>query len=37
MNTDNDLKIIKRAATELKLPLFRDSLDDYVARFAEEA
>lgn len=37
MNTDNDLKTIKRAATELKLPLFRDSLDDYVARFAEEA
>lgn len=37
MNTDNDLKIIKRAASELKLPLFRDSLDDYVTRFAEEA
>ena len=36
MEQDNDLKIIRKAATELKLPLFRDSLDDYVSRFASE-
>ncbi len=36
MEKDNDLKVIRKAATELKLPLFRDSLDDYVVRFSEE-
>lgn len=36
MDQDNDLKIIRKAATELKLPLFRDCLDEYAARFAAE-
>ena len=36
MDQDNDLKIIRKAATELKLPLFRDCLDEYAARFASE-
>lgn len=37
MEQNPDLKIIRKAATELKLPLFRDSLDDYIRRFGQEA
>lgn len=37
MEQNKDLRIIQKAATELKLPLFRDSLDDYVRRFGQEA
>lgn len=36
MEQNQDLKIIQKAATELKLPLFRDSLNDYIARFGQE-
>ncbi len=31
------LKTIRRAATELKLPLWRDNLDEYIGRFAAES
>ncbi len=31
------LKIIRKAATELKLPLWRDALDQYISRFAAES
>lgn len=37
MEENKDLKIIRKAATELKLPLWRDNLDDYINRFASEA
>lgn len=37
MEENKDLKIIRKAATELKLPLWRDALDDYISRFAAEA
>lgn len=37
MEENKDLKTIRKAATELKLPLWRDSLDDYIERFAQEA
>lgn len=37
MEQNPDLKIIRKAATELKLPLFRDSLDDYIRRFGQES
>lgn len=36
MEQNQDLKIIQKAAKELKLPLFRDSLDDYISRFGQE-
>lgn len=37
MEDNKDLKIIRKAATELKLPLWRDNLDDYINRFALES
>ena len=37
MEENKDLKIIRKAATELKLPLWRDALDEYIGRFATEA
>lgn len=37
MEENKDLKTIRKAATELKLPLWRDSLDDYIVRFAAES
>lgn len=37
MEENKDLKIIRKAAAELKLPLWRDALDDYIGRFASEA
>lgn len=37
MEENKDIKIIRKAATELKLPLWRDSLDEYIARFAQES
>lgn len=37
MEEDKDLKIIRKGATELKLPLWRDRLDDYIGRFAAES
>lgn len=37
MEENKDLKIIRKAASELKLPLWRDALDDYISRFATEA
>lgn len=37
MEDNIDLKTIRKAAAELKLPLWRDNLDDYINRFASEA
>lgn len=37
MDENKDLKIIRKAATELKLPLWRDALDDYLSRYADES
>ena len=37
MEENKDLKTIRKAATELKLPLWRDSLDEYIGRFAAES
>lgn len=37
MDDNKDLKIIRKAATELKLPLWRDNLDHYITRFALES
>lgn len=37
MEENKDLKTIRKAAAELKLPLWRDNLDDYINRFASEA
>lgn len=37
MEDNKDLKTIRKAAAELKLPLWRDNLDDYINRFASEA
>ena len=30
MEENKDIKIIRKAATELKLPLWRDALDEYI-------
>lgn len=37
MEENKDLTIIRKAATELKLPLWRDGLDEYINRFARES
>lgn len=37
MEENKDLTIIRKAATELKLPLWRDCLDEYISRFASES
>ncbi len=37
MEENKDIKIIRKAATELKLPLWRDALDEYISRFAAES
>ncbi len=37
MEENKDLRIIRKAATELKLPLWRDALDSYISRFAAES
>lgn len=37
MEENKDLKIIRKAATELKLTLWRDNLDEYIGRFAAES
>lgn len=37
MEENKDMIIIRKAATELKLPLWRDCLDEYISRFARES
>lgn len=37
MEENKDMTIIRKAATELKLPLWRDALDEYISRFARES
>ncbi len=37
MEENQELKTIRKAAAELKLPLWRDNLDDYISRFVAEA
>lgn len=37
MEENKDMTIIRKAATELKLPLWRDCLDEYISRFASES
>lgn len=37
MEENKDIKIIRKAATELKLPLWRDALDEYISRFAAQS
>ena len=37
MEENKDIKIIRKAATELKLPLWRDALDEYIGRFVAQS
>ena len=37
MEENKDMIIIRKATTELKLPLWRDCLDEYISRFARES